>query len=207
MKEMNEYTAEVLRRVETKKREQRNSRMRAAALCVPAVLVALTLAAVLPKWGNISSDGTMPGEPGSASPADPVTTETLPPDSPTSGGFIENDGISNGFGTDISSISRIEVKKLSIYAEPTMLSADSYAKICDIIDSAEAGEPLETTSDTPDPALSDGYMIILRFDSGESAEYELRKNYLTNKGTQQRFLLEEDDAVTLISIFEQQINH
>ena len=188
MKEMNEYTAEVLRRVDRRKRE-RKARLRTAALCAPAVLTALILAAVLPKWGKVSSDEAAPDGAGSASHADPAAANTAPP-SDNFGGIGENDG------ARLDLVAGIEAERLGFYDNGSVVPLEAYREIVETIAAAEGRAPLDNEDDVPSPGIG----IVLHYSNGTDAEYELYGSTLKNTGTGQSFPLTSDEASRLVKL-------
>ena len=183
MKDINEYTAEVLRRVDEKKRERRNSIIRTAAFCVPAVFAAAVLALVLPRISGSAGPDSAAG----------VIEATPPPADAALPSPITEGAIDGALGLEVD---EIEVGSPLYYDKFIISSPDLIGEICRIIFEAEgSADP----ADCIDSALP-RYRIILHCADGTKPEYTLGEGIIRNEESGAVFTLSSSNEAELLRL-------
>ncbi len=206
MRELKDYTAELHRRIEETQAQQRRTRRRIAALCVPlALALAVTGAVTLPK---LARRGGKTAEPqGVFSQTDDARAEgVLDP-----GGAIEPDlqpeqDYPEG---DHSPSVMVFVTGKNGTASAAMLPSEQAARVCALVQSVDPAvfDPTEGPSDGVDgtevdpQTVEEVVQIQLSGPGGQTAAYTLEGMELVRDDTGERFALNQaqyDELTALI---------
>lgn len=185
MKELNEYTAEVMRRAEEKNRARKNALVKAVSLCAPLVLITVGAALLLPRLLPF----------GSAAP-DSMPPEELEAGTVVSAALIQPNGIAGPVDEDLP------VDEHTQDSGSVITDASAIDEIAALIAKIGCeGRPCPE-SDSAVAFPEESAIITLTHADGSTESYTLYKNRLKNNDTGESFEITAEQYARLAELFE-----
>ena len=184
MKELNEYTAEVMRRAEGKKRARKNALVKTVSLCAPLVLITVGAALLLPRLLPFGSAAPDSDRPETAEPSAVVSAMIQPGDI---AGPVDED---------------LPVDELTQDSGAVITDTAAIDELTELI--AKIGcEGLPCPGSNSVIASHEECAIItLTHADGSTESYTLYKNRLKNNDTGESFEITAEQYARLAELFE-----
>ena len=188
MQELNEYTAEVMRRAEGMKRARKNSLVKTVSLCAPLVLITFAAALILPKL--LPNGAVMPD-------SDEALPETIEASAVVSAALIQQDAI-----TDSVEAPDSPVDEMIQEGGAVMTDADSIDALLALIEEIEREGLPSHESGYVIASHEESAIITLTRSDGSTVSYTLSRERLTNAETGESFEITAEQYARFMELFE-----